>query len=1510
MRRSKPVKRCLVIIGLLAAMTGITFADRIIYVDDDATGADNGSSWADACNFLQDALTDANSSAKPVEIRVAQGVYTPDSNSTAPDGTGSRYASFDLANDVAVRGGYAGYGQPDPNARAIRAYETVLSGDLNGDDGPDFANYDENSYHVVDASSTSQTAVLEGVTISGGHANGSYWFNGVSWNKGAGMYIQAGSPTINNCIIAGNTTEDCTGGTIWINDFSARPAFTNCVVRDNYCSGIYGNSSHATLINCLVTGNHAGLRFSLRARPSIINCLISANTGWGIENSTSGVLVVNSIIWDNTGGSFRDSAGSGTITFTNIQGGWPGTGNIDSDPFFMSVDDFHLRPTSPCIDAGRNSAVPEGIAGDYDGNARFVDDPVTVDTGSGTSPIVDMGPYEYEPVLMLEISPCEVDLTARQGGPDPNGFVISIQSVTGEPVDWEISLDCSWLNVTSSQGICAAEPDYIVVDTHVSGLAAGKHESTITISSGTAINSPLTIDVTLYIVQVSPSPYLKAYIDFPNDPFFVQGTSDSDPGWVKFTSILLDGYDPNVIYFQDSVSYPFHYDCATELLDPFIGMDVHEYEQVSLYAPGQQVALGAVIMPWQPDIEEYGIQFIRQEAYTREETAAMFNVVKASVLCDPGVQAFYFPNYEQLGVAEANRDWFQARGIPISSTARWAEGNACYSEGWALGELKYFPADQIEGAYSSKDLLPSDILLTDAVPSEVPFVAGILSLSASTPNSHVAILARTFGVPFAHLAIAEDANEAQILVGRTILLGVGEDDGVGRVDLKDVTDLLTAQEKAQILALKEPPALDISATVPYGAYSADTNELVPGDIKYFGGKAANYGILRRAILDNCPPAAAISFDLWNEFLDQVIPGGNTLREEIDLRIAGYTYPPPDMQSLVLWLRYIREDLFKNTIATSFSPEQEDAIIAILQDPRYGFDPDKNIRFRSSTNVEDSNQFSGAGLYDSFSGCLADDIDADSTGPCICDCDESNERGVFRAIRKVFASFYNDNAFLERLRHDVNEADVGMGLLVHHSFPDDIELANGVATLERRPDDPNRYLSLVTQEGAVSVANPEDGSIPEEVSVLYRSESEIEATHVRSSNLVILGESVLAWPDDYNDLSRLLVKAAEEFERVTGKTEYILDFEYKKVAPGGAAAPNGGLVVDQIREIPGAGEVIDATTPFLLNEPAYYYTFQGEYGNVFGNHRLKSRWLLGTRSLWLTAENLHRECFYTDVELEYAADGRIRTLRGWLPLLPHARHSFEGTTASDGWSMHHLRNPRSYRLITSNTKTEVGAAESPIVTLSDFGALTVEVDYAQPVLPWSATTEGIRIYRGPESPGSVTQYRYEEGGVSIRTSFCYDNLGGIIKTDPLAYFVETTISGLTSQPIVLDGYYSQTFRPGHHNFTEDFLFEPQLEPGISQNILSELKDKDIRLIRLIIDHYYDGSSIETYGFDSEPFYEGDIDGDMDVDLADLTKFAAWWARTACDECGGADLDGDGAVIGHDLRQLSVDWLEGK
>ena len=63
-----------------------------------------------------------------------------------------------------------------------------------------------------------------------------------------------------------------------------------------------------------------------------------------------------------------------------------------------------------------------------------------------------------------------------------------------------------------------------------------------------------------------------------------------------------------------------------------------------------------------------------------------------------------------------------------------------------------------------------------------------------------------------------------------------------------------------------------------------------------------------------------------------------------------------------------------------------------------------------------------------------------------------------------------------------------------------------------------------------------------------------------------------------------------------------------------------------------------------------------------------------------------------------------------------------------------------------------------------------------------------------------------------------------------------------EPIVLRGYFSQTYRPGHHNFTEDFIFEPQLEPGLPVHLLTELRNANIHLLHV---HWFGENSVRCH-----------------------------------------------------------------
>ncbi|MHC4500003.1 MAG: right-handed parallel beta-helix repeat-containing protein, partial [Planctomycetota bacterium] len=235
---------------------------RMIYVDANTPDNNDGSNWANAYKYLQDALADANADPNFVEIYVADGNYYPDANTSEPNGSGNRAATFQLINGVALYGGYAGYGAPDPNERDIELYETILSGDLDGNDVDVNDPCDlrtepsrgENSYHVVTGSGADPNAVLDGFTITAGSANGSD-----PCHRGGGMYNDSGSPTLANCTFSGNWAED-KGGGMFTRDSS--PAATDCIFSHNSADNGGGmcnyNNGNPIVANCTFIGNSAG----------------------------------------------------------------------------------------------------------------------------------------------------------------------------------------------------------------------------------------------------------------------------------------------------------------------------------------------------------------------------------------------------------------------------------------------------------------------------------------------------------------------------------------------------------------------------------------------------------------------------------------------------------------------------------------------------------------------------------------------------------------------------------------------------------------------------------------------------------------------------------------------------------------------------------------------------------------------------------------------------------------------------------------------------------------------------------------------------------------------------------------------------------------------------------------------------------------------------------------------------------------------------------------------------
>ena len=309
------MKRKLIILWGLAAwifllVTAGISQGRIIYVDDDANGLNDGTSWENAYKFLQDALADANSVDKPVEIWVAQGTYRPDEDTLHPGGTGNRESAFQLINGVTIKGGYAGFGESNPNARGIKEYETILSGDIGT---PSDAN--DNCYHVFyhpEGLNLDDTAILDGLTITGGNANGSF-----PHNCGGGMYNEVSSPTVEACTFTENSAK--WGGGM-CNEENSSPAVNNCIFNGNLARWSGGGmendyDSSPSVNNCTFSGNTAnaigGGMYNYYSSPTVQGCTFSANVsggdGGGMRNEVSSPMVVGCTFSGNS--VYKNGAG-------------------------------------------------------------------------------------------------------------------------------------------------------------------------------------------------------------------------------------------------------------------------------------------------------------------------------------------------------------------------------------------------------------------------------------------------------------------------------------------------------------------------------------------------------------------------------------------------------------------------------------------------------------------------------------------------------------------------------------------------------------------------------------------------------------------------------------------------------------------------------------------------------------------------------------------------------------------------------------------------------------------------------------------------------------------------------------------------------------------------------------------------------------------------------------------------------------------------------------------------
>ena len=458
---------------------------------------------------------------------------------------------------------------------------------------------------------------------------------------------------------------------------------------------------------------------------------------------------------------------------------------------------------------------------------------------------------------------------------------------------------------------------------------------------------------------------------------------------------------------------------------------------------------------------------------------------------------------------------------PELSLLRESRVNLVFDED-IIGELDFLALNPGEG-YGLLRVLepderpnPRDIALYETLPNELPRVAGVISTAYQTPLSHVNLRAIQDGIPNAYIRDALDDEDIAALLGRHVHYTVTE----SGYTLREVTRMeVDAHYASSRPAQPQTPQRDLSVTA-----ITPLSEIGFADWPAFGVKAANVAVLGTL---GFPPGAipaggtvpmggtvpdgfAVPFYFYDEFMK-----ANDLYTDIREMLADTDFQT-DFDEQADQLKKLRKKIKKGATPAW--------IITALEAMHAEFPEGTSLRYRSSTNNEDLPGFSGAGLYDSK-----------TQKP-----DETEEDGIDKSLKQVFASLWNFRAYVERDFHRIDHLATAMGVLVHPNYSD--ELANGVAVSfdPVRGRDGAYYVN--TQLGEDLVTNPEAYSVPEEILLFGGAAYTVLAT----SNQVEPGQLLLTGVQ-MDQLHRHLTAIHDHFKqlyRPAAGDPFAMEIEFK------------------------------------------------------------------------------------------------------------------------------------------------------------------------------------------------------------------------------------------------------------------------------------------------------------------------------------------------------------------------------
>ena len=545
--------------------------------------------------------------------------------------------------------------------------------------------------------------------------------------------------------------------------------------------------------------------------------------------------------------------------------------------------------------------------------------------------------------------------------------------------------------------------------------------------------------------------------------------------------ILPVSDDPDLLppLFQNVSRFPLHQEFLTAVFpDRFPALPPQEYNQLVGRRATRRYFAGVLSRLQRPQGVAYGFNVVTDvsddgELLELEDVRGVFGALSEVFRLEP---LGYFP--DTLAARDAASGWSDP-GFPVYFEEEGEEvAYEAYTIAVGYGRVRLLDADGFAAANENGEASFQSILVLEEAPRDIEgVVGGVITAQRQGELSHVAIRTARRGTPNAY--VADAAAVFAPYEGKLVRLEVRAAAFlVEEVPLKEA-EAFWADNRP---TLSEVPSLDTDfAELSSLAEIAAMDLATPQEVR-FGGKATNLARLGRIfggseferfreVGFSIPVRYYLEFLRANRMPSDLDPNREVTYEEYLSELLASPEFQTDSRLRLVKLEEFRERARDEGVVDESLVQRLLARVAEVF-----LTTGTPVRFRSSSNVEDALEFNGAGLYESTGGCADDDLDDDDEGPSRCDPSKMSERGIRRALKKVWTSIYTFRAFEERAFYGIPEELVAMGILVSRAFPD--ELANGVAFTGNLSNPLDRRFVVTVQLGEESVVHPDPGVLPE------------------------------------------------------------------------------------------------------------------------------------------------------------------------------------------------------------------------------------------------------------------------------------------------------------------------------------------------------------------------------------------------------------------------------------------------